>query len=355
MGHMKLLPVGTFAAEHGHLAWPWVAIDPTRHRFAFVAKGRLETRALHEGALASGPTFALPEGLALPTEPPPAEGHRGALAGLHGFALAPAGDLAAFTGTAHGASVLVTSGPEGERVRTRIDALVPSPEGAEEAPFVAHAVTFDRRGTHLWISCENGKHTAIVLVSAETHALAGYVQSAPFPPPASHELFVHPVDDAVLLLAACGQDGTFARVAGHTGEAPVAIPTELDSGSVPSGFVGFSADGARVHLVEADELRTHAWPGLHELSSVELDADFVSAYSGVVMGDRILLDGHDEETGEFDSVMIYDRSAIRGGVAKPPFPEGMWVGRLGEDALVSLSPKGDPAPGFVVRLPAPAN
>lgn len=352
---MKLLPVGTFAVEHGHLAWPWVAIDPTRRRFGFVAGGRLETRSLEEGALATGPSFPLPEGLALPAEPAPAEGHRGALAGLHGFAVSPSGALAAFTGTVLGASVLVTSGPEGERVRTRLDTLLLSPEGAEEPPFVAHAITFDRHGTRLWISCESGKHTAIVLVDAETHALAGYVQSAPFPPLASHELFVHPVDDAVLLLAACGQDGTFARVAGHTGEAPVAIPTELDSGSVPSGFVGFSADGARVHLVEADELRTHAWPGLHELSSVELDADFVSAYSGVVMGDRILLDGHDEETGEFDSVMIYDRSAIRGGVAKPPFPEGMWVGRLGEDALVSLSPKGDPAPGFVVRLPAPAN
>ncbi len=352
---MKLLPVGTFAAEHGHLAWPWVAIDPTRRRFGFAADGRLATRSIEEGALVSGPSFPLPEGLALPSEPAAAEGHRGALSGLHGFAVSPSGALAAFTGTVLGASVLVTSGPEGELVRTRIDALVPSPEGASDAPFVAHAVTFDRRGTHLWVSCENGKHTAIVLVSAETHALAGYVQSAPFPPPASHELFVHPVDDAVLLLAACGQDGTFARVAGHTGGAPVGIPTELDTGSVPSGFVGFSTDGARVHLVEADELRTHAWPGLHELSTVELDADFVSAYSGAVMGDRILLDGHDEETGEFDSVMIYDRSAIRGGVAKPPFPEGMWVGRLGEDALVSVSPKGDPAPGFVVRLPAPTN
>ena len=133
------------------------------------------------------------------------------------------------------------------------------------------------------------------------------------------------------------------------------MATALDTGSVPSGFVGFSSDGARVHLVEADELRTHAWPGLQELSSVELADDFVSSYAGAVLGHRILVDGHDSETGDFDSVMVFDRAAIHGAIAKEPVPSGMWVGRLGSEAIVTVAAAGEPARGTVVRLEPPAN
>jgi hypothetical protein len=163
------------------------------------------------------------------------------------------------------------------------------------------------------------------------------------------------LDDAVLLIAACGQDGTFVRVAGWSDGPPIAIANALEKGSISAGFVGFSADGARVHLAEADELRTHAWPGLEELSSVDLADDFASSYAGAVMGDRIFIDGEDRDTGDGDAVMQFDRTAIRGVVLKPPVPSGMWVGRIGIDAIVTVDVKGDPAPGRVVRLPAPHN
>jgi hypothetical protein len=153
----------------------------------------------------------------------------------------------------------------------------------------------------------------------------------------------------VLLLAACGEEGTFARVAGFSDGEVSAIATALDAGGIPAGFVGFSADGARVHLAEADELRTHAWPGLQELSSVELADDFVSSFAGVVLGDSILIDGQDAESSE-DQVMKFDRSAIVGSVLHDDVPSGMWAGRLGTDAIVTVESKGDPVRGRVVRV-----
>ncbi len=346
---MKQVVLASFDVAHQHLAWPWVAVDPRRQRFAFVTgAGHVETRGLVDGGLVEGPRFALPRGLALPTAPPAPTGHRGAERGLHGLALAPEGSRLGLTGIVDGASVVVTLDAAGESTTSRLDALT----GTD---LVAHAITFDRTGARLWLSAESATETALLLLDAGTHAVLGVVRSPPFPPPSLHELHVHPQDDAVLLLAASGQEGTFARVAGFSDGPPVAVATALDDGSVPSGFVGFSADGARVHLVEADELRTHAWPGLEELSSVPLAADFVSAYAGAVLGGRIFIDGHDEETGDFDAVMVFDRSAIRGFEAAPPVPTGMWVGRLGADMILTVEAKGEPARGAVVRLPAPAN
>jgi hypothetical protein len=159
----------------------------------------------------------------------------------------------------------------------------------------------------------------------------------------------------VLLLAACGQDGTFARIAGWSDGPPIAIQTTLDGGSLPAGFVGFSSDGSRVHLVESDALRTHAWPGLEELASVELADDFVSSYSGVVLGHEIFVDGSDSESEDEDRVMVFERAGLRGATAKSPVPTGMWVGRLGTDSIVTVSSKGDPARGAVVRIPTPTN
>ena len=167
-----------------------------------------------------------------------------------------------------------------------------------------------------------------------------------------HELYLHPQDDAVLLIAACGEDGTFARVVGWSGEKVEAITGALDAGGIPAGFVGFSVDGQRVHLVEADELRTHAWPGLQELSSVELADDFVSSFAGAVLGEHLYIDGEFAEVSE-DAVMRFDRSAIRGKVMPAPFPTGMWAGRLGTDAIVTVEAKGDPARARILRIELP--
>jgi len=336
---MHLLHVGAFEAEHACLPWPWVAVAPSAKVLAFVSQGSVRTRIFDGRSLAEGPSFVLPPGLALPTsDAPDAEGLRG---------LAPSHD---------GAHVALVGVAEGESVVTLLDARAVvrhAPVAKLAGPGLsARAVTFDRTGENLWIACEGPSSMALVLVDARTFDVRGVVPSAKLPAPATIELFVHPQDDAVLALAACGQDGTFARVAGFAGGPPEAIPTALDEGGIPAGMVGFSADGARVHLVEADELRTHAWPTLHELSSVELVDDVVSAYSGVVLGDRVLVDAHDADDGTLDLVVAFDRTALVGRLERPPFPRGMWVGRLGADALVTVDASGDPARGEVVRLPA---
>ncbi len=340
---MELSEIGSFPALHRSLPWPWVAVDARRTRFAFAASERsIASCVLEAGALKPGPSFALPADLCLPMHAAE-HGDHGGPPGLGAFAVDGGGEMLALLGTVDEASVIVTLGANGELVRSTAAVVC-------GAGFVARATAFDRSGTRIWVSAESGSETALALLDARSHAVLGVVRSAPLPPPAFHELHVHPVDDAVLLLAACGQEGTFARVAGFTDGPPLSVATQLDAGSVPAGFVGFSADAARVHLVEADELRTHAWPGLEELSAVELSDDFVSSYAGVVLGHRILVDGHDGDD-ESDAVMLFDRSALRGGRVRPPVPRGMWVGRLGADALITVEAKGEPALVRVVRLP----
>lgn len=328
---MNLTEVASFDVIREHISWPWLAFDASGSRFAFASsKHRIATRVLQDGTVAEGPSFDVPADIE-----------------LRAFAVDATGTLLAATGSAGSTSVVVTVDARGETRRSPIDALA-------AAGFTAHAIAFDRSGTRLWVSAESETDTAeaaILLVDARTHAVVGVVRSAGFPPPSMHELHRHPTEDGILLLAACGEDGTFARVARLSGGRLEGVPTALDDGGIPAGFVGFSTDGARVHLAEADELRTHAWPRLEELSSVELVDDFVSSFAGVVLGERILVDGEDSEAKE-DAVMMFDRSAIRGSLVLPPVPTGMWAGRLGDDCIVTVEAKGEPARGRVVRIGA---
>lgn len=345
---MKLLEVGSFEILHRHLAWPWVTIDVSHRHFAFAsADDRISSRTFIEGDLTEGPNFSLPNDLRLPEVGAPHTGHRGAEVGIHGFSIDLEAKLLAVTANVEGTSVVVTIDEGGEKKRSNVRDLA----GGD---FTAHAVAFDRTGNRMWISAESEAETALILVDSRTHAVFGVVRSEPCARPAFHELHVHPQDDAVLLLIACGQDGTFARVAGWSDGPPILITNQLENGSIPAGFIGFSADNARVHLAGDDGLRTHAWPGLEMLSTVDPDESFGNLYAGAVMGDRIFVDGQDHETGE-DAVMQFDRTAIRGAVLKPPVPTGMWVGRIGIDAIVTVDAKGEPALGHVVRLPAPHN
>lgn len=330
---MKLSELATFEAVHEHISWPWVAFDASGSRFAFAtSKSSIGTRVLRDGTVLEGPSFSLPADVA-----------------LHGFTLDAAGALLAAVGTVAAASggdaaaLLLTTDAAGQELRR-------SPvEAIFGTGFTAHAAAFDRSGTRLWVSAESATETALALVDARTHAPLGVARSGPFPPPSMHELVLHPQEDAVMVLAACGEDGTFARVAKWSDGRLTGVPTALDDGSIPAGFVGFSSDGARVHLAEADELRTHAWPGLEELSSTEFADDFVSSFSGAILGERILVDGEDSEAHE-DAVMIFDASALRGTLAFPPVPAGMWAGRLGTDTLVTVEAKGEPSRGRVIRI-----
>jgi hypothetical protein len=331
---MKFTEIGTFEIAHENLSWPWFVFDATGTRVAYPASQTQISSGTYDGtAIVRGANFSLPAGLTL--------------ADLSGFSLERDGAHLALVTTTERSSQLVVCSADGggEPRHVSIESLM-------GAGFIARAVCYDRKGERMWVSAESATECAIALVDAVTFALVGQVRSPNFPPLAMHEFALHPVDDAVLLLAACGQDGTFARVVGWSGETVEAIATALDEGAVPAGFVGFSADAARVHLAEADELRTHAWPGLQELSSVQLADDFVSSYAGAVFGEHIFIDGRLEDSDE-DAVMRFDRSAIRGGLMKLPVPEGMWAGRIGRDAIVTVDPKQTPALARLLRIALP--
>ena len=334
--------LATFDVAHGHLAWPWITVAPNTGRIAFASSDdRIEARELVDGArLEPRGAFALPVGLRLPTEKAPADGNRDGQLGLYAFGLSPDGQLLAVIGQVDGAHVVVTLSQEGEVARTTLEHM-------------GRAVSFDRTGKRIWVAAESRMESVLVVLDARTHASVATLRYPPFPLPAVHELYVHPADDAVLHVAATGDEGTFARVAGWAGGPPEALKTELDAGGSSAGFVGFSRDGARVHFVEPDELRTHAWPTLHELSSVPLADAFQSGYAGAVLGDRIYIDGIHVDDEE-DAVMLFDRSAIMGGMLRPPFPAGMWAGRLGGDVIVTVEHLPEQsARGHIYRIPAP--
>ena len=298
--------VDAFDVVHADRAWPWVAF--TGDRVAYASATHIHTRGID----GSGPSFALPD-------------------------VTPA--MFAVSSAVAGSDVIVILDSNTERTRARLDAVL------EDAKL--SAIAFDRTGRRLWLSAETEKETVVVLLDAASLDKLGVLRSPAFPRPALHEIHIHPRDDAALVVAACGDDGTFARVVGFAGDEVSAIPGELDAGGIAAGFVGFSADGVRVHLVEADELRTHAWPTLHELSSVELADDFVSSFSGAVLGDDIFVDGEYADSQE-DAVMQFDRAAIHGVVLHGAPPIGMWAGRLGADAVVTIEPKkGAPARGRI--------
>lgn len=329
---MLFREIAAFDVVHAELDWPWIAFAASGDHVAFASsRSEIATRRLDGDRLTPGPSFALPADLTLR---PGSEGR----AGLTAFAISvrpgDGGAHLAVTGVAGDAPVVAIVDPNGDQRRADIaDVLGPEHD--------VQALAFDRTGHRLWISAENPTETVVLLLDVATLARLGEIRSSAFPRPALHELHRHSVDDAILLLAACGEEGSFARVVGFAGDVVSAVPTELDGGAIAAGFVGFSADGARVHLVEADELRTHAWPTLHELSSVPLADDFVSSFSGAVLGDEIFVDGEVAET-HGDAVMLFDRAAIHGAILPFPAPAGMWAGRLGRNAIVTVQAKGDP-------------
>lgn len=344
---MRSTVIATYEVSHRELAWPWVALSPTRRALGFVARDeRIATRLWDGERLGEGPSFSLPGDLRLPRTGAPASGHGGVERGIEAFAIDGLASRAAVVGRTDGKgrpSTLVTLDARGEARRSRVDALL----GGD---FSARAVTFDAPGQHLWLSAESEDQTLVARLDAGTHAVLGVARSAPFPPPSAHELFVHPAEDAVLLLGACGQDGTFARVVRAHGGGVTAVSSALDDSGEPAALVGFSADGTRIHLVGDAELRTHAWPDLTELAAIPLDDDFASSYGGVIVGESILLDGHDADTGDGDRIMRFDTSGLRGHLLQGAAIAGMWVGRLGASLIVTVQAKGEPSIGRVVAI-----
>jgi hypothetical protein len=329
---MKYETLATFEVTHTQLSWPWIAMDASRTCLVFPATHqRFATRVLSERGMVEGRGFDVPEGVVL--------------SDIRGFSIDATHTKLCLAATIDDKSFIVTTSETGEQLRTPMASLT-------DADARVCAITWDRTGKYLWVSAERPSETLLLMLDGQTHSVMGIARSAAFPPPAVHELYLHPQDDAVLLLAACGQDGTFARLVGWSGTSFEVIHTALDDGGASAGMVGFSSDGLRVHLAESDALRTHSWPTLHELSSAEFTGDFVSNYTGAVFGHHVYIDGEFDEVCD-DAVMVYDRTALRGKMLPGPVMTGMWVGRLGADCLVTVAAKGDPGCATVVRIVLP--
>jgi hypothetical protein len=329
---MKYEALATFEVTHTHLSWPWITIDASRTCLVFLATHqRFATRVLSESGVVEGVGFDVPQGVVVSQ--------------IRGFSIDKTRTRLAIAATVDAMSLIVTANEAGEMLRTPMSSLT-------DADANVCAIAWDRTGKYLWVSAQRPSETLLLMLDGETHAVMGIARSAAFPPPAVHEFYLHPQDDAVLLLAACGQDGTFARLVGWSGDSFEVIQTALDDGGASAGMVGFSSDGLRVHLAESDALRTHAWPTLHELSSAEFTGDFLSNYTGAVFGHHVYVDGEFDEVCD-DAVMLYDRTALRGKVLPGPVMTGMWVGRLGTDCLVTVAEKGDPSRASIVRIALP--
>ena len=183
---MRLEELDSFRVLHGRRPWPWIAFDASGMRFAFAeSESSIGTRTLKAGSIEVGASFALPSDLA-----------------IEGFSVDRTGTLLA----AFSADELVTISA-GEPLRSKASELL-------EPGTRFRAAAFDRTGERIWISAEAEKESVLIQVHATSHAVIAALRSAPFAAPSVHELYTHPQDDAVLLLAACGQEGTFARVAG---------------------------------------------------------------------------------------------------------------------------------------------
>jgi hypothetical protein len=231
-----------------------------------------------------------------------------------------------------------------------------SPTRTIELAGTLHAVCFDRSGAQLWVSAESKTAIVVYLIEVAT-GLCRATLETPLVAEAKHELHLHPQDDAVLLLLAAGQDGTFARLCGTNGVDVAWLPTELDGGGVAAGFVGFSADGLRVHLAEFDCLRTHAWPTLHELSTADYAGDFVANYTGAVFGNHLLVDGQWADEN-LRAVMQFDRTGLAGVPLPEEPPEGRWMGACAGQQLLTLRAEanGDVhAEFFALQLPESFN
>jgi hypothetical protein len=325
--------LAAFEVANERLAWPWFAFDASGTRLAYPSSPREIASRRYDGTeVRIGPTFALPD--AVTTDM------------LHGFSIDREGTHVAIAAQVGSRPELFVIGSDGRHAQVSLHTLFGE-------TVTVRAIAYDRMSERIWVSAETETDTLLAFVAVDALTALGIARSPALPKPGTHELYIHPIDDAVLLLAACGEHGTFARVVGWSGVRVETIVTALDGGSIPAGFVGFSADAARVHLAEADELRTHAWPELHELAAVDLADDFVSNFSGAVFGDHVLVDGRHQDQDDEDAVMRFDKSGIRGILLKPPVPLGMWAGRIGRDAIVTVDPKAKPARASILRIALP--
>ncbi|MGD0523560.1 MAG: hypothetical protein ABSE49_00375 [Polyangiaceae bacterium] len=310
----------------GELSWPWVAFAPDRRAFA-VPVGPRAIAIRGAASLGAERRVELPEALSLPVVPASAGGTKSRQPGLHALALHPDGRTVVGVGWHRDLPVACV-----ERVGGAPELVDLGPALGDMGPLAA---TFTRDGESLWLSAEKTGGAAIARLRFRDFGLEAKVAFPAAPPPAAHELFLHPNEDAVLLTMACGQDGTFTRVARNVGDKVELVPTKGDEGLQPCGVAGTTDDGRRVCFVADDGVALRRWPELALDATVEVGDERATNYSGVRIGGRFLVSATDREDEEDERALVLsDALAIEDDAEGPP---GMWAGRLGEDRLVTIA------------------
>jgi len=324
----------------GKLAWPWIAFAPDRGAFAVPVGPR--TLAIR-GAGSSGDErrVELPEALALPTIDTSSYGSTSRQPGLHAIALHPDGRTVVGVGWHRDIPVACV-----ERVGGAPELVDLGPALGDLGPLAA---TYTRDGESIWLSAESASGAAIVRLRFRDFGLEAKAAFSPAPPPAAHELFLHPVEDGVLLTMACGQDGTFVRVARMVGGKLELVVTEGDGGLDPCGVAEATDDGSQVCLVMFDRAELRRWPDLKRDAEAPIGEPRASNHNGVRIGGRFLVSATDREDEEEERALVLnDALEVEDDAAAPP---GMWAGRLGSDRLVTIArEKGEERRAFVYLI-----
>jgi hypothetical protein len=310
----------------GELAWPWVAFSPDRAAFALPVGPT--TLALRSAAsLDREVRLELPAALSLPTVAASRVDTTSRQPGVHTIAAHP------------DERTLVAFGWRGDLpVACVLRAGLPS-ELVDLGPVLGDmgpmAAAFTRDGESLWVSAESGKGAAIARLRFRDFGLEAKVAFDAAPPPAAHELYLHPTEDAVLLTMACGEDGTFVRVARFVEGRLELVAGAGDKGVDACGMAEGTEDGARVCLVAADRVELRRWPDLALDSTVPLGDDRSGNYNGVRMGGRFVVSAteQDDEGDDERALLFSDALTLEDD---GPAPSGMWAGRLGRDRLVTI-------------------
>lgn len=336
---LRLSRVHDFTLAPGSLPWPWVAFSP--QRTAFVVPAGPKALAIHQlASLGDVRHLELPEGLALPTERPDSAATSSRQGGVHALALHPDGrTVVGFGWRDEGPAAFVARAGE-------------PPELVDLTPALgAHgpmAATFSRDGATLWVSTESASGAALLRLGFPGLALEARATFSPPPPPAAHELWLHPTEDAAVLTMACGQDGTFIQVARMSDGKLGLMVTEGESGLEPCGLAEASADGTTLCLVMADRVELRRWPDLVPVAQLEVPEALVANYCGVRAGGRLLISASDQEDAHERALVLSETLSLEDDA--PALP-GMWAGRLGLDRLVAVSrDQGPLRRGFVYAI-----
>jgi len=207
------------------------------------------------------------------------------------------------------------------------------------------AATFSRDGALIWLSAESDRGAALLRMRFPGLELEARATFSPAPPPAAHELFLHPTEDAALLSMACGQDGTFLQVGHMVGEKLALIVTQGDAGVESCGLADATRDGARVCLVSAERVALRRWPDLVQEAELVLPEELATNYNGVRIGGRFFISAIEEDEANERAVVLDEALGLVEVVSGVP---GMWAGRLGANRLVTIDrAKGDTRLGYV--------